>query len=214
MHNRTYELQMSLELMDIGENNLPDTPLPLFSNWYAAACQNPLHDPSAMTLATSDTNGRVAARVVLLKEHGPDGFVFYTNYHSRKADDLIANNQAALVFWWPWLGQQVRVEGRVEKDSPRAADTYFASRPRDSQIGAWASQQSEQLPTREHLQQQFAHYTEKFAGQTVPRPPHWGGYCLNPQRLEFWHDQQGRLHDRIVYCLNSDAGWDIQRLNP
>jgi len=202
-----------MKLDNLDDHHLPAAPLPLFDRWYAAARENPGHDPSAMTLSTVGADGRPAGRIVLLKQHGADGFVFYTNFASRKGRELSANPLAALTFWWPWLGRQVRIEGSVVKVEDTEADAYFASRPRASQIGAWASRQSEPLQSREELERAVHEYTEKFAGRDVPRPPHWSGFCLAPGRVEFWHDRQGRLHDRIIYTLHN-GHWSIQRLNP
>lgn len=192
---------------------IPAEPFTLFERWYAAARTEPRHDPSAMTLATVGAGGQPAARIVLLKAHDAHGFVFYTNYQSRKGRELDARPQAALTFWWPWLERQVRIEGRVEKSETADANAYFASRPRPSQIGAWASQQSATLPTREELETRAREFNEKFANQPVPRPPHWGGYRVIPELIEFWHDRDGRLHDRIIYRQAADQ-WRIERLNP
>lgn len=204
---------MSEPLQLLENARLPAEPFTLFELWYAAARAEARHDPSAMTLATVGTDGRPAARVVLLKAHGAAGFVFYTNYTSRKGRELDAHPQAALTFWWPWLERQVRIEGNVEKNAAADADAYFASRPRASQIGAWASQQSTTLPTREALEARVRDYTQKFAEQPIPRPPHWGGYRLIPDVVEFWHDRDGRLHDRLIYRRVAD-GWTTERLNP
>lgn len=202
-----------MNLDDLDERKLPADPLALFERWYAAARENPGHDPTAMTLSTVDAAGRPAGRIVLLKRHGPDGFVFYTNFRSRKGRELAARPLAALTFWWPWLNRQVRIEGPVREVDAAEADAYFAARPRASQIGAWASRQSEPLQSREELERAVAEYTQRFAGREVPRPPHWGGYRLQPDRMEFWHDRQGRLHDRIIYTRDG-RNWAVQRLNP
>jgi pyridoxamine 5'-phosphate oxidase len=170
-------------------------------------------DPTAMTLATADAQGRPAARMVLLKAVDSRGFVFYTNYESRKAEQLAANPAAALCIYWPALDLQVRVEGSVERTSEAESDTYFATRPHGSQIGAWASQQSRPLSSRAKLLAQVAETEARFLGRSVPRPPFWGGFRVIPRRIEFWHNQLHRLHDRRLFVRRED-GWTVQRLYP
>lgn len=166
-----------------------------------------------MTLATADPSGRPSARVVLLKGVDERGFVFFTNYGSRKARELQDNPQAALCFYWRDFDEQVRVEGRVELLPEEESDAYFASRERASQIGAWASRQSEPMASRTQLLARYAAIEARFAGRPVPRPPFWGGFLLVPQRIEFWFNQIHRLHDRIVYTRQGD-GWQSERLFP
>jgi pyridoxamine 5'-phosphate oxidase len=172
-------------------------------------------EPTAMTLATADASGRVSARVVLLKQLDERGFAFYTNYASDKASQLAARQKAALCILWKALRDkvQVRVEGAVEKTSAEESDTYFASRDRDSQIGAWASLQSQTLPDRATLEARIADYERKFAGIAVPRPPHWGGYRVVPDMIEFWYGQRARLHERVRYELLDDT-WTKRLLYP
>ena len=172
-------------------------------------------EPTAMTLATADASGRISARVVLLKNVDEAGFCFYTNYHSAKAAQLAAHRQAALCVLWKTLrdGVQVRIEGEVEKVDAIDSDAYFASRARLSQIGAWASLQSQTLPARDDLDARVAEFERKFAGQDVPRPPHWGGYRLVPQRIEFWTDRPHRLHERRLFTRGRD-GWSEGLLYP
>ncbi len=173
----------------------------------------PPEDPTACLLSTADARGRPSARVVLLKGLDGDGFVFYTNYESRKGRQLAENPWAALTFYWPRLGWQVRAEGKVEKVSAEESDAYFASRPRGSRIGAWASLQSQPLDTRQRLVDRVAEAEERFAGQPVPRPERWGGYRLVPERVEHWRDRPYRLHDRWIYTRSGD-GWEIERQYP
>lgn len=195
------------------ESDAPRNPLDLFGQWYDTARQQAtVADPTAMTLATADAAGRPAVRIVLLKDYGPEGFAFFTNYQSRKAADLEANAYAALQFWWPAQGRQVRIEGRVEKLPAEQSDVYFASRGRLSQIGAWASEQSRVIPDRATLDARVSEFEQKFPG-VVPRPPHWGGYRVRPDSIEFWQDRANRLHDRLRYA-RSESGWRIERLNP
>ncbi|HEX7046685.1 MAG TPA: pyridoxamine 5'-phosphate oxidase [Gammaproteobacteria bacterium] len=194
------------------ESEAPHDPLALFTSWYEAAKPLATGEPTAMTLATADAAGRPSARIVLLKEYGAEGFVFFTNYGSRKSAELEANPHAALLFWWPAAGRQVRVEGRIEKISPAKSDAYFATRPRRSQIGAWASEQSRVIPDRATLDARFQRFEQEFPAD-VSRPPHWGGYRVIPESIEFWQNHIDRLHDRLRY-RQVDNGWIIERLNP
>lgn len=166
-----------------------------------------------MTLATAAADGRVSARIVLLKHHDQDGFVFYTNLGSRKSIQIESNPHAALLFWWPVLQREVRIEGAVTRVGDAEADAYFATRPRGSQLGAWASRQSTPLDSRATLSARLEEMEHRHAGAAVPRPPFWGGWRLVPDWLEFWHEGDARLHDRITYS-REPGGWSIQRLYP
>jgi pyridoxamine 5'-phosphate oxidase len=170
-------------------------------------------DTAPVTLATATPDGRPAARLVLLRGADERGFVFYTNYTSRKGRELDSNPHAALCFHWPTLDEQIRVEGRVERATDRESDAYFASRPRGSQLGAWASAQSRPLATREQLEEEYRLVEARFGDRTVPRPPFWGGFRIVPERIEFWYGRPDRLHDRLVYTRDGD-GWKIERLYP
>ena len=185
---------------------MADDPIALFEAWYAEAKAAEINDPDAMSVATATASGFPSVRIVLLKGHGPEGFTFYTNAESRKGDELAANPNAALLFHWKSLRRQVRIEGAVEEVSPEEADAYFATRGRDSQIGAWASDQSRPLPARGELLARFAAARERYAGAPVPRPPHWSGYRLVPGALEFWQDREHRLHERRRF-ETSGGGW-------
>jgi len=190
-------------------------PFEVFAEWYGDAAACGLKEPTAVALATADTHGQPSLRMVLLKSHGPDGFVFYTNYESRKGRELLANPKAALCFHWMPLGRQVRVQGRVETVSSAEADAYFASRHRDSQIGAWASSQSRPMATRYDLEKAVAGYVAKYAIGTVPRPPHWSGFRIVPHLIEFWSEKPFRLHERIVFTRAADdRAWTTERLFP
>lgn len=184
-----------------------------FARWFADAVAAQVPEPNAMTLATADASGRPSARIVLLKEADEAGFSFYTNQDSRKGQELAARQQAALLFFWPELERQVRIEGDVETLSAAAADAYWVTRPRLSRIGAWASPQSAPLADRAALEARFAQAEARFPGDDVARPPRWGGYRVVPSRLEFWQGRPSRLHDRIVYSRNGE-GWRIGRLAP
>jgi pyridoxamine 5'-phosphate oxidase len=197
----------------IDEKTVDPNPLKLFQRWLDEAIAAGIRLPEAMTLATSTPEGKPSARLVLLKGAGERGFVFYTNYNSMKARELDSNAQAALVFYWPQLERQVRVEGRVERTTTEESDAYFKTRPRESQIGAWASPQSEVIESRDALQQKADELEKLYEGREVERPAHWGGYRLLPKRIEFWKGRPGRLHDRILY-ERQDGTWSIKRLAP
>ena len=188
-------------------------PFALFDEWLAEARASEPNDPEAMALATADAQGRPSVRIVLLKAHGPDGFVFYTNQQGRKAEELAANPRAALLFHWKSLRRQVRVEGTVTPVSGDQADAYFASRSRDSQLGAWASDQSRPLSSRSEFERRYEEERTRFEGVDVQRPPHWGGYCVIPETIEFWSDRPHRLHERRLFARASD-GWTEGLLYP
>ena len=190
-----------------------DNPLELFANWLAEATAKEPNDPNAMALATVDEDGLPDVRMVLLKDAGPDGFVFYTNLQSAKGRQLAANPQAALLFHWKSLRRQVRVRGKVTPVTEAESDAYFATRARASQIGAWASDQSHPLPDRLALEKRVAEVGLKFGLAKVPRPPHWSGFRLTPSWIEFWRDRPFRLRERLVF-ERAEGGWTTQRLFP
>jgi pyridoxamine 5'-phosphate oxidase len=181
-------------------------PHALFAEWFAEARASEINDPEAVAVATATPDGFPSVRMVLLKGHDARGFVFYTNHQSRKADELIANPRAALLFHWKTLRRQVRIEGPVARVSDAEADAYFASRSRDSQLGAWASDQSRPLDSRETFEARFEAMRARFEGGPVPRPPHWSGFRVAPVRMEFWQDRAFRLHERRLFVQDSD-GW-------
>ncbi|HLN99765.1 MAG TPA: pyridoxamine 5'-phosphate oxidase [Pyrinomonadaceae bacterium] len=199
---------------ELDETTVEDNPLNLFQRWFEDAIASGSRLPESMTLATATKDGVPSARVVLLKQVDSDGFVFYTNYHSAKAKDLQENPRAALVFYWVDLDRQVRVEGAVERVPAQESDEYFATRPRESQIGALASPQSEVIESRDVLELRFQELEEKYRDREVERPRHWGGYRLRPDRIEFWQNRPGRLHDRILYDRQRNGNWTIKRLAP
>ena len=188
-------------------------PFELFRAWYDEARKTEINDSNAMALATADAQGRPSVRMVLLKGHDERGFVFYTNREGRKAAELAANPRAALLFHWKTLRRQVRIEGPVSFVSDAESDAYFASRSRDSQLGAWASDQSRPLDRRETFEQRYEEVRRRFEGKDVPRPPHWGGYRVAPERIEFWLDREHRLHERRLF-VRDGAGWREGLLYP
>lgn len=199
---------------ELDEQKVDANPIRQFQHWYGEAmgCGIPMAD--AMTLCTATADGKPSARMVLLKGVDESGFVFYTNYQSRKATELEANPFAALVFYWEPLERQVRIEGRVARISADESDSYFQTRPRESQLGAIASPQSNVIANREVLEEGFRELEEKYRGRNIERPTHWGGYRLVPDRIEFWKSRPGRLHDRLLYELQANGTWKRSRLAP
>jgi pyridoxamine 5'-phosphate oxidase len=193
--------------------DLDPDPILQFNRWFAEALQSAVKDPSAMSLATVNPAGQPSARIVLLKGVNPGGFLFFTNYASRKAADLEANPRASLNFFWPELERQIVIEGAVHKSTRQEAETYFHSRPLGSQLGAWASKQSQIVPSREALEEKIEAIAAEFAGREVPLPAFWGGYWLVPASIEFWQGGPSRIHDRLRYLRDGD-NWRIDRLSP
>lgn len=197
----------------LSEETAGPDPLVLFTEWFEDAKRSGIYLPDAMTLATASKDGRPSARLMLLKGFDERGFRFFTNYESRKADDLNDNPRAALVFHWSRLQRQVRVEGQVEKLPEQESREYFVTRPRGSQLGAWASNQSSPIADRRHLEEAFRQHEARYKGSEVPLPPFWGGYRVIPEAIEFWQGRANRLHDRLRYTLGDD-GWTAARLSP
>jgi pyridoxamine 5'-phosphate oxidase len=211
----TADLRREYHLATLNETDVDASPVTQFERWLAEAVKAQVPEPTAMTLATVGEDGHPAARIVLLKGVDAGGFLFFTNHESRKGRELGAHPHAALLFHWVELERQVRIEGKVSTAPPAESDAYFASRPRSSRIGAWASPQSKPIPDRGWLEREFVAAKERFASDpdSIPRPPHWGGYRLRPLAFEFWQGRQSRLHDRIRYRLE-DTQWRIERLAP
>jgi pyridoxamine 5'-phosphate oxidase len=206
---------MTDQFSALTKDNIDANPIRQFQKWFDEVRAGGVseQDATSMTLATAAKDGRPSARVVLLKSFDDRGFVFYTNYHSRKGQELSENPRACLLFYWSELWRQVRIEGDVEKNSTAESEEYFQSRPLGSRLGAWASNQSEVVDTREILESRFAELQKRF-GADVPRPEHWGGYRLRPSSIEFWQGRDNRLHDRLRYRLEEDGSWSIERLGP
>lgn len=192
----------------------PPDPFALFNSWFAEARASEPNDANAMALATVGSGGQPSVRMVLLKGHSPAGFVFYTNLDSRKGGELASLPKAALLFHWKSLRRQIRIEGAVTPVDDGEADAYFASRSRNSQLGAWASDQSRPLPDRATFEARFAEVQARFDGAEVPRPPRWAGWRVAPARLEFWQDREFRLHERTLYLPDGNGGWATQMLYP
>lgn len=206
---RTEYKKASLKISDVNKN-----PFLQFDQWFEEVLASKIEESNAMVLATVARSGKPSARVVLLKGIDEQGFYFYTNYGSRKGQELKENPQVAAVFFWKELERQVRIQGVVKKASAAQSDEYFLSRPEGSQIGAWASPQSKEIASREMLENRVTQVKEQFKNKALYRPPFWGGFCIQPQLIEFWQGRSSRLHDRIVYTLNEIGNWDIKRIAP
>lgn len=216
------DLRQDYQLQSLDRNDVDENPFVQFSKWFDEALKSEILEPNAMTLATVSAEGKPSARIVLLKGiHTPEGiheeygFVFYTNYDSHKGKDMAANPHVALCFNWLDLQRQIRIEGRVEKIDPSVSNDYFNTRPKLSRIGALASPQSQIVPNRAFLEENFNNLIEKYADtEGVPRPENWGGYILKPTMIEFWQGRRSRLHDRICYIKQENGDWKIERLAP
>lgn len=205
---KVYKLQLLLE-KDVDAN-----PIKQFKTWWQHAIQSKIDEPNAMALATCTADGKPSVRIVLLKGIEKDGFIFFTNYNSRKAVEIKENGFVSLVFFWKELERQVRIEGSIKKVSAEESDEYFASRPRESKIGAWCSGQSSIIESREYLQENIEKYNLQFPSDDIPRPAFWGGYIVQPYSMEFWQGRPGRLHDRLQYSRNKKGEWILNRLAP
>jgi len=215
MDHRTTHARKEYEQAALDESAVDQDPFRQFAVWYDAAVAAGTHEPEAMTLSTASADGRPSARVVLLRGFDPRGFCFFTNYESRKGRDLAANPYAALTFHWAALERQVRIEGRVERTSGAESDAYFQSRPSTSRIGAWSSPQSEVISGREALEDLFVRFRAEHPDDTaIPRPAHWGGFRLVPERIEFWQGRPSRLHDRLCFRRDAAEAWILERLAP
>lgn len=207
------DLRQDYRSAKLAETDVESNPILQFKKWFTEAVDSKLYEPNVMTLATANASGKPSARILLLKGFDEDGFVFYSNYNSDKGKDLAENPQASMVFFWPELERQVRIDGTVTKLSDEASTAYFHARPIGSQIGATASPQSSVIPNREVLEEKVKQLTQEFEGKEIPRPLHWGGYLLSPTHIEFWQGRPSRLHDRLNYHL-VEGSWIINRLAP
>ena len=214
MEKTIADLRKDYTVSGLSEIEVNPNPFTQFQQWFDQALAAQLLEPNAMTVATATADGKPKARMVLLKDFDERGFVFYTNYNSQKGQELAENPQASLVFWWAELERQVRISGRVEKVSENESDEYFNSRPLNSRLGAWASNQSEVIESREVLTRQLQELQTKYHNQDIKRPPHWGGLRVIPTEIEFWQGRPSRLHDRLRYTRLNDGSWKIERLSP
>jgi pyridoxamine 5'-phosphate oxidase len=209
----TEELRKKYQSLELDEKTVSRDPFEQFDTWYDDIKDSEIVEPTAMIISTTSRAGTPSVRTVLLKRHDKRGFVFYTNYESRKGKDLAENPKAALLFLWKEVGRQVRITGNTVKTTKRESELYFRSRPKESQLGAWASKQSNVLPNREELIKEYEKYEKEFEGNEIPLPPNWGGYRVIPTEFEFWQGRDNRLHDRICYTLKGKE-WRISRISP
>ncbi|MEO8146201.1 MAG: pyridoxamine 5'-phosphate oxidase [Bacteroidia bacterium] len=208
-----YNDRKNYSIDELIESVIEKNPIDQFTKWFEIAIRENIVEPHAMNLATINHAGHPTSRIVLLRTYDEKGFTFYTNYTSAKGQDMLHHNYVALNFFWHQLEKQIRIEGKIEKVDAKTSDEYFASRPRESQIGAWASKQSKTLRSREELMDEFKKLEKQFEEKEVPRPPNWGGYLVIPTRIEFWQGRPNRLHDRILYTLENN-NWKTERLSP
>ncbi|WP_193199345.1 pyridoxamine 5'-phosphate oxidase [Nostoc sp. MG11] len=208
------DLRKDYTLEGLSKTEIDPNPFIQFKKWFDQALAAQLPEPNAMTIATATPEGTPSARMVLLKDFDERGFVFFTNYNSHKGQELAENPQAALVFWWAELERQVRISGYVEKVSETESDQYFHSRPANSRLGAWVSNQSEVIKSRKVLEQRLQEFQSKYENQEIPRPSHWGGLRVIPSEIEFWQGRSSRLHDRLLYTRLDNNSWKIERLSP
>lgn len=212
---KTYinQLRRDFASQVLDERNVGKDPFSLFEQWMTEAVKAEVKEPNAMVLSTVSAEAKPSSRIVLLRDFSSEGFVFFTNYKSAKGSDLNKNPHATLLFFWPELERQIRITGMIKKTSEQVSDEYFNSRPRESRIGAWTSEQSSRISSRKELEDRYVALEKEFEGKEVPRPPHWGGYLLGPDVFEYWQGRPSRLHDRLLFEKN-DGHWDVVRLAP
>jgi pyridoxamine 5'-phosphate oxidase len=213
LRNYINTLRHDFSKQTLDEKDAHINPVTQFSKWFQEAVDSKVNEPNAMCLSTVSSEGKPSSRILLLRNFSEEGFVFYTNYTSRKGEEISANPNVALLFFWPELERQVRIEGKLIKQSKEESDLYFNSRPRTSKLGAWTSAQSKVIASRKVLDEEYKKLSDKFPGEDVPRPDYWGGYLLKPETMEFWQGRSSRLHDRILYT-NEGQKWKIERLAP
>jgi pyridoxamine 5'-phosphate oxidase len=214
MDHKLASIRREYSLRNLTKDSVNESPVKEFRKWLDEAIRARVFEPTAMTLATAGSDGSPSARIILLKDVSEKGLTFFTNFESRKGKQLSENPRAAIVFYWPELERQVRFEGKVEKLSDSDSDEYFASRPEGSKAGAWASRQSNIISSRKVLESEVLRIISHFRNKSIPRPPYWGGYYLDPVLAEFWQGRPDRLNDRIQYILNKENRWEISRLSP
>jgi pyridoxamine 5'-phosphate oxidase len=212
--NSIADIRKVYQLQSLLEKDVDANPIKQFESWWSDAIASKLGEPNAMTLATCSAEGKPSTRIVLLKGIEKNGFEFFTNYSSRKGNEIEKNPFVSLLFFWKELERQVRIEGKIKRTSSQASDDYFSQRPKESRIGAWSSPQSQVIENREFLQKNVEKYTAQFSSENIPRPNFWGGYIVEPDHIEFWQGRPGRLHDRILYVLTENNVWNIERLAP
>lgn len=208
------DIRKDYMLKSFDEKDAKANPFDQFDIWWQDAVTSNIDEVNALNLCTVDAKGKPSGRIVLLKGYDRDGFVFFTNYQSRKGQELLANPYACMIFFWKELERQVRIDGRIEKVTDQENDTYFFSRPEGSQVGAWSSPQSSIIENRQVIENNVKHYHQVFSNQPITRPPHWGGYRVIPYQVEFWQGRSSRLHDRLQYSLMEDGNWQLVRLAP
>ncbi len=214
IEKKIFNLRTDFDQNTLLEKDVFKNPMLQFKVWMENALDAKVLEPTAMTLSTSNEKGQIDSRIVLLRDLDKNGFNFFTNYKSAKAKEMRDNKYVALNFFWPELQRQVRIRGRIEKLSTKASDQYFNSRPRESQIGAWASHQSDMLSGRDELEERFEKLSISYKDKKVPRPKHWGGYRVKPTEIEFWQGRPSRLHDRLLFVKDKTGKWKMMRLNP
>lgn len=212
--NSIADIRRDYQLKSLQENEAKANAIDQFGVWWKEATESTIDEVNAFTLATSSLEGKPSARIVLLKGYNENGFVFFTNYNSKKGQELAINPQASMVFFWKELERQIRIEGTISKVSPEESDAYFFSRPVGSQIGAWSSPQSRVIESRAVIESNLDKFQTQFNQEPITRPPHWGGYCLKPDYIEFWQGRSSRLHDRLAYTLLENNKWKMERLAP